>query len=184
MPTLIIPTRIFPGRGLGSLPRRGVGSWYEDVNAEVSGQPWYIPDLYYNLKGQSSPDQVLAEVSGQPLYIPDLYYNLKGQSSPDQVLAADAAANAAAAKATIDPVTGLPVAAAVQYAASTSGAAGTALQQAQAQPTGNVIADTFQSLLNGIFGTASTTPTSGAPWGTIAIIAVVGLGGYWVWKKL
>jgi hypothetical protein len=80
-----------------------------------------------------------ADVSGQSALTPDWWYELHGKPSPDQIIAANAEADAQAKQATIDPLTGQPVPAAVAYASKTQGAAGAALVAGQAQDIGDVL---------------------------------------------
>ncbi len=135
-----------------------------------------------SILGGGSLNESPAAVTGQPWWIPDLFYNLQGKAAPDAVYAVNQSNNLSTAAATINPITGQPVPAAVQYAAGTSGAAGQALQQAQAQPTGSPIADSLQSLLSSVVGTGSAPSGSGFPWATVALFAALGLGGYLVYK--
>ena len=169
--TLQLPSRIgSPRPGVIVLPRRrGMGGL---LSAITAGSPI---------------NEAPAAITGQPWWIPDAFYNFQGQASPDQVYAANQAANKAAAAATINPVTGQPVQAAVDYANQTAGVVGQVLQQGQAQPTGSPIADTFSSLLSGFVGTGTNTGVnpSGTPtWEILLALAALGVGGVVLYKTL
>jgi hypothetical protein len=126
-------------------------------------------------------------VTGQPWYIPDFFYNLENQAAPDQVYAANLAANADIVRAEINPITGKIVPAAQAYADKTAGAAGAAEQQTFKQSTGSPIADTFNSVFSsftGAAGDAAALAPSSFPWGTLLLVAAVGVGGYLILKKM
>ena len=169
--TGLVPTRrAFPPPAVSVLPRRrGMGGL---LSAITAGSPI-----------NEAPEAV----TGQPWWIPDAFYNFQGQASPDQVYAANQAANKAAAAAAVNPVTGQPVPAAVAYADQTAGVVGQVLQQGQAQPTGSPIADTFSTLLSGFIGTGTNTGAnpSGTPtWEILLALAALGVGGVVLYKTL
>lgn len=134
--------------------------------------------------GGGSVFEAPAAVTSQPWYIPDFFYNLENQASPDQVYAANQNANAGIVQAETSPITGQIVPAAAAYAAKTVGAAGAAEQQAMTQPTGSPIADAFDSLFSSFTGAGSGTLTPSFPWGTVLIAAAVVVGGYLIIKKM
>lgn len=163
--------------------RRGINGLISAVNpftsaglfeapTDVTSQSPLVPDFFYNVQGKPAPDQT---------------YVLNMQSNAETAIAAGipVAAVNAAVSAGINPLTltgGNPNA--VQYALKTQGAAAGALQQGQSQPTGSPIADTFQALISSLVGTGASSDSSTFPWGTLAIVAAVGIGGFWIYKKL
>lgn len=160
---------------------RGMGVTLDQYGQAISGAAGDTVDLFTSVLpggGTSSPS---AAVTGQPWWVPDFYYNIQNQASPDQIYLANQAANAQVAPATINPITGKPVPAAVSYANATQGAAGAAEAQGMTQSTGSSLADLFNSFFASTLGTGAS-PAGGNPfpWGTVAIIAALGVGGYLV----
>lgn len=171
--SMLVPVRrSFPRAALIAIPRRGLGGILSVFSAggslseapeAATGQPWYVPDLIYNWQGKAAPDQVyLAEHPNDP------------QTLLEQ------------AQATINPVTGQVVPAALAYQQSTQNLPAQALQQAYAQPTGSPIADTVSSLLSSVVGTGSNTANpSGTPtWQIALFVLAIGAGGYLLYKAL
>ena len=165
-------------------PRRGLG------DSNVSGQfpsalseAQYLTDLPLDAPSLPSGSSLQA-ITGQPWYVPDFFYNLQNQASPDQVYLANAQANIEGQTAAINPITAQPVPAAEQYLSQTQGEVGDALEQGYTQSTGSPIADAFNSILSNVVGTGTPATTSAFPWGTVAVVAVLAVGGYFVAKEI